>query len=130
LAALDRLEKRQLEQQNQIDQLVKASTFPSVINSRLPDPDNMNFEEAFNNFLLSYSQIPQEERTNKIRKLSSSSNLFGEFLEMCALVSNQSISEDITLLGDIHVADSSQSWENLYSEIFSSPDVSPGMSNF
>jgi len=133
MEVLNRLEKRQLEQQNQMNHLLRVNGVPTI--ESIPDPEDMNFEESFQNFLLSYARISQQERSNKIRKLSSSA-FFGDFLEMCTMVSNQVPLYipivDNYQLSDASIADTtSQSsqveWESLYNEIFSSPDVSPGM---
>jgi len=93
LEALQRLEKRQSEQQRQLDQLMLGSP-NSMVGSPFSSPsmpaadDDSSFEDAFQLFMETYSRVPSAERPRKLRKLSSNSH-FPEFVSLCSTVSNE-----------------------------------------
>jgi len=74
--ALLRLEEQQKEQGEILRQLVASKNsaptenyHPIRSSHKIPDPSDMDFEEAFQRFLNSWRHVPVEERTNKMRKV-------------------------------------------------------------
>jgi len=113
LQSLQRLEKRQLDQQLQINRLI--SNFSTL--ERIPDPGQDDFDVAFHRLLDLYSHMSQEERNRKIRKISTS-NSVSDFLEMSSAINQtqQPILPEVT-----------EEWESYYNEIFTSPNSTPEM---
>jgi len=66
METLQRMEEQQKEQTKLINQLLYQPISKSF---SIPDPNEMEFEAAFNLFLSSYTKIPQEKRATKIRKV-------------------------------------------------------------
>jgi len=80
--ALSRLEEQQREQSKLIRQLMEQnqntgtpqqSHQPIKSQIKIPDPDDIDFETAFQKFLNAYQRIPVEERQSKVRKVMKSS---------------------------------------------------------
>jgi hypothetical protein len=75
LDTLQRLEEQQREQFRLVQQLVgqkngsPAQNQPFKQSIRIPDPNDVDFEIAFKNFLTAYNKVTPEERPTKLRRL-------------------------------------------------------------
>jgi len=88
---LIRMEQQQKEQMKLLQQLVANSKDVQPIRQQviIPDPDDMDFDTAFANFLKAYTKIPQEERVTKIRKvMKNHDNATDNLAEFVGIYSN------------------------------------------
>jgi len=60
-------------EQNQSVGTTQQSVQPIRSQIKIPDPDDIDFETAFQNFLNAFQRIPIEERQSKVRKVMKSS---------------------------------------------------------
>jgi len=87
---LVKMEQQHQEQMKLLKQLVAKKDVefvkPSVI---IPDPDDMDFETAFANFLRAYNKIPQEDRVTKVRRvIKSNEDSIENISDFVAIYSN------------------------------------------
>jgi len=61
METLIRMEEQQKEQMNLLHKLIKPIP--------IPDPNDMDFETAFSNFVVAYTKIPETQRAAKLRRV-------------------------------------------------------------
>jgi len=121
LEAITQLQKQQVEQQHLLKQLMS---------SRIPDPEDNDFEASFNKFLAAYNKLPVEQRSQKIRKVVlniSSNNIerLSEIIDVCSST-NPSLSPIIhnTECTSCPHKQQLQEWDQLlYSEFFTNTSL-------